>query len=167
MYCPKCGQRQNSAKMRFCSKCGLALDAVTSMLASNFNQYLQDERREIKGISLILAELLMLTNFLIVFGLITLNHLSSTFIWIWVFFMLASFVIGGLGVINLARSGFFKRMRDRELRLRLGEIEQQRQALASELEGRQSDVNHLPPHEPMSIAESTTRELQHMPKARK
>jgi hypothetical protein len=34
MYCPKCGQQQVSEEMRFCSRCGFQLGAVTSLLAS-------------------------------------------------------------------------------------------------------------------------------------
>jgi hypothetical protein len=34
MYCPSCGQQQSSAELRFCSKCGMPLTAVTEVLAN-------------------------------------------------------------------------------------------------------------------------------------
>jgi hypothetical protein len=34
MYCPNCGQQQVSNQIRFCSKCGMPLDAVTNVLAN-------------------------------------------------------------------------------------------------------------------------------------
>ena len=35
MYCPRCGQQQISDETRFCSRCGLQLDAVRGLLAGN------------------------------------------------------------------------------------------------------------------------------------
>ncbi|MGI9107154.1 MAG: zinc ribbon domain-containing protein [Pyrinomonadaceae bacterium] len=34
MYCPKCGQSQVSADVRFCSRCGFLLEGASSLLAS-------------------------------------------------------------------------------------------------------------------------------------
>ena len=34
MYCPRCGQQRISHEVQYCSQCGLALDAVTSLLAA-------------------------------------------------------------------------------------------------------------------------------------
>lgn len=34
MYCPKCGQQQVSAEVRFCSRCGFLLEGVHAVLAS-------------------------------------------------------------------------------------------------------------------------------------
>jgi hypothetical protein len=34
MYCPNCGQSQASDEMRFCSRCGFLLEAVSKLLAS-------------------------------------------------------------------------------------------------------------------------------------
>jgi hypothetical protein len=34
MFCPRCGQQQVSEEVRFCSRCGLSLAAVPSLLAS-------------------------------------------------------------------------------------------------------------------------------------
>lgn len=35
MYCPKCGQQQTSEQVRFCSRCGFALDGVKACLADD------------------------------------------------------------------------------------------------------------------------------------
>ena len=33
MYCPRCGQQQTSDSMRFCSRCGFALEGTMQVLA--------------------------------------------------------------------------------------------------------------------------------------
>jgi hypothetical protein len=33
LYCPRCGQKQASGEIRFCSRCGFALTEVTGLLA--------------------------------------------------------------------------------------------------------------------------------------
>ena len=78
MICPQCGRLQASSDAQFCSSCGLALGLVTDLLVNSPNQ-LQSEKREIMGISLVLATLLMLLNFIIVFGVVTLPHLTNPF----------------------------------------------------------------------------------------
>ncbi len=35
MFCPKCGQQQIAEDVRFCSRCGLPLGAVTSLVAND------------------------------------------------------------------------------------------------------------------------------------
>ena len=35
MFCPKCGQQQIAEEVRFCSRCGLPLGAVTSLVAND------------------------------------------------------------------------------------------------------------------------------------
>ncbi len=37
MYCPNCGQQQLSNEIRFCSKCGMPLTAVTEVLVNGGN----------------------------------------------------------------------------------------------------------------------------------
>src|SRR2546423_8465367 len=34
MFCPRCGQQQASEEVRFCSRCGLQLDALTEFVES-------------------------------------------------------------------------------------------------------------------------------------
>jgi len=76
------------------------------------------KKREVTGIGLMMATVLMLINFIIVFGAITLPHLTNpVFLWIWASFVIASLIIGGFGVANLIRGDFFKRLKLREARL--------------------------------------------------
>jgi uncharacterized membrane protein YvbJ len=77
MFCPQCGHQQASDNVRFCSRCGLSLGLVTDVLANSSHQ-LQREKREIRGISLMMATVLMLVNFIIVFGAVTLPHLANS-----------------------------------------------------------------------------------------
>ena len=149
MFCPQCGHEQVSNDTRFCSRCGLTLGLVTDLLGSNKNQ-LQREKRELWGISLLLATILMLMNFFIVFGAITLPHLANgVFFWLWLAGTTTSLVTGGVGLVNLIRAGFFKRLKEREARLAL----------------MKSDNTKLNPGTttrllaPDSVTESTTREL--------
>jgi len=111
MFCPQCGHRQVSNDMRFCSRCGLPLDLVTDLLANSDNQ-LQREKREITGIGLMMATVLMLTNFIIVFGAVTLPHLANpVFLWIWVSFVIGSLIVGGFGLANLIRGGLLQEVK--------------------------------------------------------
>lgn len=161
MFCPQCGHRQVSNEMRFCSRCGLPLDLVTDLLDGSAKQ-LQREKREVIGISLMMATVLMLTNFLIVFGVVTLPHLANpVFLWIWASFVIVSLIIGGVGVANLIRGGFFKRLKSREARLYLMK---NRPQVAEEMES-VLDTDAMPRLvEPVSVTETTTRELEAIPK---
>ena len=76
MFCPQCGHQQLSNEMRFCSRCGLSLGLATDLLPTSGNQ-LQREKRELMGVGLMMATVLMLVNFFLVFGLVTLPHLSN------------------------------------------------------------------------------------------
>src|ERR1041384_4014479 len=108
MFCPQCGHQQFSNETRFCSRCGLALGLVTDLLGNGDNQ-LQREKRELTGIGLMMATVLMLLNFIIVFGATVLPHLANpVFLWVWLSFVVSSLVIGGFGLANLIRGGFFK-----------------------------------------------------------
>ena len=150
MFCPQCGHEQASNDMRFCSRCGLTLGLVTDLLGNNQNQ-LQREKRELWGIALMMATVLMLVNFFIVFGAITLPHLANgVFFWLWLAGTTTAMVTGGIGLVNLIRAGFFKRLKEREARLSL----------------MKSDNEKLNPVvtarllKPDSVTESTTRELE-------
>ena len=81
MFCPRCGHEQVSDETRFCSRCGLPLGLVTGLVTSSSNQ-LKREKRELTGISLMMANVLMLVNFIIVFGAVTLPHFANpAFLW--------------------------------------------------------------------------------------
>jgi hypothetical protein len=157
MFCPQCSHPQVSDATRFCSHCGLPLGLVTDLVGNSSNQ-LQREKREITGIGLMMATVLMLINFIIVFGSVVLPHLSNpVFFWIWIFFVISSLVIGGLGVTNLIRGGFFKRLKERERRLQLMK---ERQMFPEKVKSASVDVETVPRLiEPASVTETTTREL--------
>lgn len=162
MFCPECGHRQVSDETRFCSRCGLPLNVVIDLLADSPGQ-LQREKRELTGIGLMWGAVLMLTNFIIVFGAVTLPHLANpVFFWIWLFFVLSSLAVGGFGLANLIRGGFFKRLKEREARLHL-RAERQRPTLPSEREGANAEPTPLLA-EPASVTETTTRELEPVPR---
>ena len=164
MFCPQCGHLQDSNDTRFCTRCGLSLGLVTDLLA-NSGQQLQREKREVTGIGLMMATVLMLLNFIIVFGAITLPHLANpVFLWIWLSFVISSVVIGGLGLANLIRGGFFKRLKERESRLQLMKSEQGRQMLPERAKSASAAAEAIPRLvEPASVTETTTRDLAAIP----
>jgi hypothetical protein len=157
MFCPQCGHRQASNDMRFCSSCGLPLGLVTD-LVGNSDEQLKREKRELTGIGMMMATVAMLTNFIIVFGSVTLPHLENrVFLWVWLGFVISSLIVGGLGLANLIRGGFFQRLKERESRLYQMK---ERQKLAEGVTTAGLDVEARPRFaEPVSITETTTREL--------
>ena len=162
MYCPQCGHQQPSNEMRFCSRCGLSLGLATDLLPTSGNQ-IQREKRELMGVGLMIATVLMLVNFFLVFGLVTLPHLSGqVFLWLWLTFMVTALGVGGVGLVNLIRGGFFKRLKERDARVRLLDLEHERRALAEETKPAKIDVAANPTFmlEPRSVTETTTRELE-------
>ena len=168
MFCPQCGHQQVSNDIRFCSRCGLPFGLVSDLLGSS-DQQLKREKRELIGISLLMATLLMLANFLIVFGTVVLPHLANrVFLWIWLSFVISSLIVGGFGLVNLIRGGFFKRLKDREALLRLMKVEQGRQVLPEEATRASLGAEAITGMaEPASVTETTTRELEAIPRASK
>ena len=162
MYCPQCGHQQASDDMRFCSRCGLSLGLATDLILGSDNQ-LQREKRELMGTGLMIATVLMLTNFFLVFGLVTLPHVANPiFLWIWLCFLVTALTCGGLGLANLIRGGFFKRLKERDARLQLMKKEQARRIPAGETKNKGLDSGTTPPFmaAPASVTETTTRELK-------
>jgi hypothetical protein len=158
MFCPQCGHKQVSSETRFCSRCGLTLGLVTDLIGSSENQ-LQREKRELWGIELILGTVLILMNLLIVFGSIALPHLANpVFFWVWLAGITGSLVISGIGITQLVRAGFFGRLKEREIRLRLMKSDKEQQMLSDENERAKVTTARL--LAPDSITESTTRELE-------
>jgi hypothetical protein len=168
MFCPQCGHQQVSDETRFCSRCGLSLGIVTDLLADGDEQ-VQREKREVTGIGLMMATVLMLLNFIIIFGVITLPHLAnSVFLWIWVSFVISSLAVGGVGLANLIRGGFFKKLKERESRLHLMKVEQGRRILPEAVKSASIEAQATPRlFEPASVTETTTRELEAVPRANK
>jgi hypothetical protein len=105
-------------------------------------------------------------NFIIVFGAVTLPHLANpVFLWVWVAFVIGSLIVGGCGLANLIRGGFFKRLKERELRLKLLKFEQEHQMLSEESGSASFAARSMPRLvDPVSVTETTTRELQAIPK---
>jgi hypothetical protein len=165
MFCPQCGHLQVSDDTRFCSRCGLSLSLVTDSLINSGN--LKREKQELTGIGLMIATVLMLLNFVVVYGLVTLPHLTNpVFLWIWIGFVATSFIVGGFGLANLIRGGFFKRLKDREVRLHLMKAEPEHRMLTQEASSPRIDADTTPRlAEPASVTETTTRELNRIPKA--
>ncbi|HKU75127.1 MAG TPA: zinc ribbon domain-containing protein [Pyrinomonadaceae bacterium] len=154
MFCPQCGHQQVSDDTSFCSRCGVSFGLVTNLVSNSSNQ-LQREKRELTGVALMMATVLLLLNFLLVFGVVTLPHLANpVFLWIWLFFMVSSLAVGGLGLVNLIRGDFFKRLKQREARFVLMKAEQDRKKLSTE-----SETTPLL-NAPVSVTETTTRELE-------
>ena len=140
--------------MRFCSQCGLPLDFVIEGFASSTEQ-IKREKRQATGIGLMLATVLMLLNFIIVYGAVTLPLLTNpVFFWVWLSFVIGSLVTAGFGVANLTRGGFFKGLKEREKRLQL--MKKRQQSL-----GNGNDVKNPPLlNTQVSVTENTTRELE-------
>ena len=168
MFCPQCGHQQVSDDIRFCSRCGLSLGLMTDLLGKDANQ-LKRQKREMLGIGFMMATVLMLLNFIIVFGVVTLPHLGNApaFLWIWITFVLCSLVTGALGLANLIRGGFFKKLTERDALLRLMQAEQKRQTLAEKAKRAPGEEPIPRLVEPASVTETTTRELETIPKARR
>lgn len=160
MFCPQCGHRQVSNDTRFCSRCGLPLGLVTD-LVGNSGEQLKREKRELTGVALMMATVLLLTNFIIVFGSVTLPHLENrVFLWIWLGFVISSLIIGGLGLANLIRGGFFQKLKERERRL---QQMKERDALPEAQTGPEINFEAISSlAEPVSITETTTRELDNL-----
>jgi hypothetical protein len=164
MFCPQCGHQQVSNETRFCSRCGLSLGLATDLLTTSSDQ-LRREKRELTGIGLVMATVLMLMNFIIVFGAVTLPHLANpVFLWIWVGFIISALIVGGCGLANLIRGGFFKRLRERESRLKLLKFEQKHQTLPEESRNASFNARSMLLADSVSVTETTTRELQEIPK---
>jgi len=47
MFCPRCGQQQASEEIRFCSRCGLQLDALAEFVESNGRLTVQDAAEDL------------------------------------------------------------------------------------------------------------------------
>ena len=162
MFCPQCGHEQGSSDTHFCSHCGLTLGLVTDLVSNSQNQ-LQREKRELWGVELLLATCLMTLNLFIAYGLVTLPHLANrVFLWLWLSFIVSSMVLGGVGMVNLIRSGFFKRLRERDARLLLMQAEKKRQMLNSAEPNIAATARLSSPS--ASVTESTTRALEYKAK---
>lgn len=162
MFCPQCGHQQVSNEIRFCSRCGLSLGLAIDLLPTSGNQ-LQREERELWGVGLMIATVLLLVNFFVVFGIVALPHLANKFfLWLWLTFLVTALGVGGVGLALLIRGGFFKRLKERDARLLLLKAEQERLKQANETTEVSVVAAATAPLlvEPASVTETTTRELE-------
>src|SRR5262249_29227179 len=126
------------------------------------------EKRMMTGVILMMVGALDLIVFLIVFGSITLPHLEgrqfTASLTVLLIFLFISLGIGAAGVISLISGGFFKNIRERQLRIELAMIEQKRKAI----EEANSSTTQVIPRSPrmnaevemIDVTEHTTRELR-------
>ena len=90
---------------------------------------------------------------------VTLPHLANpAFLWIWVGFLISSLIVGGCGLANLIRGGFFMRLKERESQLKVLKAEQEQQGLPEKSPSTSFDARSMV--DPVSVTETTTRELQ-------
>jgi hypothetical protein len=173
MYCPQCGI-QTEQKTKFCKSCGLKLADHARLLeepreAERMTQ--EQRRRERKmtaGVTLTLVTAFDLIIFLIVYGAITLPHLQDqehrASLIVWLTFIFISLALGAAGVANLVSGGFFKNMRERQLRAELALLEQKRKALEELSSPGARATPESPPMkaepEMTCVTEHTTRELR-------
>jgi membrane protein implicated in regulation of membrane protease activity len=173
MYCPQCGT-QTEQKSKFCKSCGLKLGGHARLLeepreAERMTQeQWRREKRMMAGVTLMMVTAFDLIIFLIVFGSVTLSHLEGkafqASLTVLLTFLFVSLALGAVGAFNLISSGFFKNIRERQLRAELAMLEQKRKAL----EEMNSPINQAIPQSPrmkpepemIDVTEHTTRELR-------
>jgi membrane protein implicated in regulation of membrane protease activity len=173
MYCPQCGT-QTEQKAKFCKSCGLKLAGHARLLeepreAERMTQeQWRREKRMMAGVTLMMVTAFDLIIFLIVFGSVTLSHLEGkafqASLTVLLTFLFVSLALGAVGAFNLISSGFFKNIRERQLRAELAMLEQKRKAL----EEMNSPINQAIPQSPrmkpepemIDVTEHTTRELR-------
>src|SRR5262245_40339699 len=173
MYCPQCGT-QTEQKTKFCKSCGLKLTDHARLLedpreAERLTQeQWRREKRMMTGVTLTMVTAFNLIIFLTIFGSVMLSHLDGKEYHAGAImlssFLFTALVLGVSGVANLISSGFFKNMRERQLRAELALLEQKRKAL----EEINSPVKQAIPESPrmkteaetISVIEHTTRELR-------
>jgi hypothetical protein len=126
------------------------------------------EKRMMTGVTLMMVTAFNLIIFLTIFGSVMLSQLSGEDFLPGLIqllaFLLTSLALGAVGVTNLISSGFFKNMRERQLRFELALLEQKRKAL----EEINSPIDQPIPESPrmkteaetISVTEHTTRELR-------
>jgi hypothetical protein len=173
MYCPQCGT-QTEQITKFCKSCGLKLADHARLLeepreAERMTQeQWRREKRMMAGVTLTMVTTLNLIIFMAIFGSVMLSHLDGRAYWGGLIqlltFLLTSLALGSIGFAYLISSGFFKNMRERQLRIELALLEQKRKAL----EEINSPNNQPIPESPQvkteaettSVTEHTTRELR-------
>jgi cytochrome c biogenesis protein CcdA len=168
MYCPKCGHELANDNRRFCSRCGLLLDGVSELLTGN-EERLESEKRVLLGTRLAFAAQIVSLIYLIALGIFGLFEIlnKSTFLTVWAIYLVVAFGLSIVSSIILARGGYFKKLSEREKRVKSpvaaagnrGELE----AVKESLQAATNPSLHLP--EMVSVTETTTRNLEEPLKA--
>jgi hypothetical protein len=168
MFCPKCGHQQASETTRYCSRCGMPLDGVTDLLSSN-DDSLKREKLEVTGISLIIATVIVLLVYLAVLGGVAIANIEKSapartmsFLTIWLTFLGVALGLGIGGIVSLIRSGFFKKLKERQIRLQIASLEKRKKKLESAVNTGKliEEKPALQTSDFMSVTETTTRNLE-------
>ncbi len=152
MYCPRCGQEQASEALRYCSRCGFSLEGVAGLLAGGGlapagdagGQALTPQQRGLRKRLMILVGGLL---FLKLAVLLTLYKEDFFFLMLPAALLIIAGVMRGLyGLLLEADRGHSKKLKG-----------------AAEADTRELDAARaqtLPPAQPFSVTDSTTRLLE-------
>jgi cytochrome c biogenesis protein CcdA len=167
MYCPKCGHQLANENRRFCSRCGLLLDGVSELLTGN-EERLESEKQVLLGARLSFAAQIVSLIYLVALGIFTLFEIlnKSTFLTVWGLYLLVAFGLSIASTVLLARGGYFKKLSEREKRIKSPVAGGKRGELEPVKESIQAATKpslHLP--EMVSVTETTTRNLEEPLKA--
>ncbi len=169
MFCPQCGA-QTEQSTKFCKSCGLKLADHARLLEEPrevermSEAQWRRERRLMIGVVMMIVTVFDLILFFVIFGSILLaqpHNNQPGYLIMLASFLAVALICTGTGVWNLVGSGFFRNMRERQLRIELALLEQKRKAIESETQKNQTSLPHPKRDaEGLSVAENTTRELQ-------
>ncbi len=172
MHCPRCGHRQNSDEIRFCTKCGLEISDVKALLAPEARESNSKKRKMESRKAARQGMMLVLSGFIVILLLAMLREFVPVSK---VFFALAVlvFIIGG--AIRMMMPSLFGRddpdevvgrsaVNGAETSVLSGAAENLRSLTEAEyrppldFRGNAYDTNELAA--PPSVAEDTTKNLQ-------
>ncbi len=167
MYCPKCGHEQTSEARRFCSKCGLSLDGLSDLIETNDSRF-QREKKEVVGIGMLIGTVMVLLFYYLMFGALTLSHITDEDVLAaWIIGLSSALLLGGVGLYNLVSSGFFRKFKERRIKIRLEKLKQRERELETRLTNKlieEKSVLQISETAKMvetpSVTETTTRKLE-------
>ncbi|MEW6127773.1 MAG: hypothetical protein AB1757_12115 [Acidobacteriota bacterium] len=167
MYCPKCGHEQASEAMRFCSKCGLSLDGVSDLIETSDVRF-QREKKEVRGIGMLIGTVMILLFYYLMFGALTLPKITDEDVFAgWFIGLSIALLLGSIGLYNLISSGFFRKFKERRIKIHLERLKKRERQLEARLKNKMieekpglqmNDTAQI--SESSSITEATTRNLE-------
>ncbi len=167
MYCPKCGHEQTSDAMRFCSKCGLSLDGISDLIETSDVRF-QREKKEVLGISMLIGMVMVLLFYYLMFGALTLSKITDEDVLAgWIIGLSSAVLLGGFGLYNLISGGFFRKFKERRIKIRLEKLKRQERELEIRLKNKLikekpalqiSETTKMV--ETPNVTEATTRNLE-------